>query len=138
MKRKLQTIGWLTAFLAMALLWVSPAMATDYELYIAGTQVTDANCNNLGGITGVTVASGGEFKYDPATKALTMKDVTVSADDNSYAIYNRDVEGLKIEVLGSNRLGAARLSTLYMKASTFIEGSWFSYCCKRLCGFSHL
>ena len=123
MKRKLQTIGWLTAFLAMALLWVSPAMATDYELYIAGTQVTDANCNNLGGITGVTVASGGEFKYDPATKALTMKDVTVSADDNSYAIYNRDVEGLKIEVLGSNRLGAARLSTLYMKASTFIEGS---------------
>ncbi len=123
MKRKVQILGWLTAFFALALLWVSPAMATDYELYIAGTQVTDANCNNLGGITGVTVASGGEFKYDPATKALTMKDVTVSADDNSYAIYNRDVEGLKIEVLGSNRLGAARLSTLYMKASTFIEGS---------------
>jgi len=123
MKRKLQTIGWLTAFLAMALLWVSPAMAEDYGLYIAGVQVTDANCNDLSGIMDVTVAAGGEFKYDPATKALTMKDVTVSADDNSYAIYNRDVEGLKIEVLGSNRLGAARLSTLYMEASTFIEGS---------------
>ena len=123
MKHKLQTIGWLTAFLAMALLWVSPAMAEDYGLYIAGVQVTDANCNDLSGIMDVTVAAGGEFKYDPATKALTMKDVTVSADDNSYAIYNRDVEGLKIEVLGSNRLGAARLSTLYMEASTFIEGS---------------
>ena len=33
-----------------------PAMAKDYELYIAGTQVTDANCNNLKDITGVTVA----------------------------------------------------------------------------------
>ena len=41
MRRKIQTIGWLIAF--FALVWISPAMATDYELYIAGTQVTDAN-----------------------------------------------------------------------------------------------
>ena len=74
------TIGWFTAFLCVALLWGSPAMAKDYELYIAGTQVTDANCNNLKDIEDVTVDEGGEFKYDPASKTLTMKGVTIETD----------------------------------------------------------
>ena len=95
MKQRIQTVGWLTALLALALLWVSPAMATDYELYIAGTQVTDANCNNLKDIAGVTVAEGGVFQYDPATKTLTMKEVTVSVGEGKNAIKNSGVEGLK-------------------------------------------
>jgi len=123
MKRKLQTIGWLTAFFALALLWVSPAMAEDYGLYIAGVQVTDANCNALSTIEGVTVAAGGEFKYDPATKTLTMKDVTVSVGYRKDAIVNRGVEGLKIVVSGSNRLEATNWSALDISASTTIEGS---------------
>ena len=89
MKRQIQKVGWFTALLALTLLWVSPAMAKDYELYIAGTQVTDANCNNLKDITGVTVAPGGEFKYTPASKTLTMKGVTVSVGNDKNAIWNK-------------------------------------------------
>ena len=123
MKRKLQTIGWLTAFFALALLWVSPAMAEDYGLYIAGVQVTDANCNDLSGIMDVTVAAGGEFKYDPATKTLTMKEVTVMPENNKFAILNKGVEGLKIIVSGTNRLKATNVPALSMLTSTLIEGS---------------
>jgi len=92
------------------------------ELYIAGTQVTDANCNSLKDIEGVTVAEGGEFKYDHATKTLTMKEVTVSVGDGKNAIGNIGVEGLKIDVSGTNRLKATNLPALAMSASMFIEG----------------
>ena len=123
MRRKIQTIGWFTALLALTLLWVSPAMAKAYELRIAGTLVTDANCNNLKDITGVTVASGGEFKYDPAKNMLTMKGVTVSVGDKGNAIRNNGIEGLTIVVSGSNRLEATDWSPLNCFASTKIEGS---------------
>jgi len=94
-----------------------------YELYIAGTQVTDANCNNLKDITGVTVASDGEFKYDPAKNMLTMKGVTVSAGGNKSAIWNRSIEGLKIEVSGTNSLKATGNTALTCHTSTEIEGA---------------
>ena len=122
MKRIRTTIGWFTAFLCVTLLWGSPAMAENYGLYIAGTQVTDANCNALKDIDGVTVASGGEFKYDPATKTLTMKDVTMSVGDGKRAIFNSNIEGLKIEVSGTNSLKAERAG-LYCLASTAIKGN---------------
>ena len=93
-----------------------------YELYIAGTQVTNANCSDLSGIKGVTLAAGGEFRYDPATKKLTMKGVTVLAG-NKIAILNRDVNGLKIEVLGMNRLESTRWAALTIGAPTEMEGS---------------
>ena len=121
MKRKRQTISWFTTLLALALLWGSPAMAKNYELYIAGTQVTDANCNNLKDIEGVTVASDGEFKYDPEKKKLTMKGVTVSAGGNS-AIQNKGIEGLTIVVSGTNSLTTA-VTALYCLVSTEIEGN---------------
>ncbi len=121
MRRKIQTIGWLTALLALALLWVSPAMAENYDLYIAGKQVTDANCNDLSGIEDVTMKAGGVFKYNPATKTLTMKDVTVLVG-NKYAIYNR-IEGLKIDISGTNRVVATENYALFCSESTELTGS---------------
>ncbi len=121
MRRKRQTIGWFTALLTLTLLWVSPAMAKNYGLYITGTQVTDANCNNLKDIEGVTVAEGGVFKYDPEKKKLTMKGVTVSAGGNS-AIQNKGIEGLTIVVSGTNSLTTA-VTALYCLVSTEIEGN---------------
>ena len=94
-----------------------------YGLHIAGTQVTDLNCDDLSGIAGVTVAAGGVFKYDPATKTLTMKDVTVTAGDDKNAIWNEGVEGLKIVVSGTNRLEATNWAALICSVSTEIEGS---------------
>ena len=122
MRRKVQTISWFTAFFALTLLWASPAMATDYNLYIAGTQVTDANCNNLSGIEDVTMKAGGVFKYNPATKTLTMKDVTVLVG-NEYAIYNRGIEGLKIDISGTNRVVATENYALFCSESTELTGS---------------
>ena len=116
-------IGWFTAFLCVALLWGLPAMAKDYSLYIADTKVTDANCNNLKDIKGVTVAEGGEFKYDPKKKRLTMKDVTVSVGDKKHAIWNAGIEGLEIVISGSNRLEATNRLALDCWAITKIEGS---------------
>ena len=121
MRRKIQTIGWFTAFLCVALLWGSPAIAKDYELDIAGTQVTDANCNDLSGIEDVTMKAGGVFKYNPATKTLTMKDVTVLVG-NAYAIYN-NIEGLKIDISGTNRLVATENYALFCSESTELTGS---------------
>ena len=121
MRRKIQTIGWFTAFLCVALLWGSPAMAKNYELYIAGTQVTADNCNNLKDIKGVTVAEGGEFKYDPAKNTLTMKGVTVSVGDGKSAIGNKGIEGLTIEVSGTNRL-ESNIVVLDAAASIEIKG----------------
>ena len=123
MKKTGTTIGWFTAFLCLALLWGSPAAAKEYELLIAGTQVTDANCNALKDIQGVTVAAGGEFKYDPTKKTLTMKDVTVSVEGYKDAILNRGIEGLEIVISGSNRLEATNFSALICLASTEIKGN---------------
>ena len=121
MKRTRMTIACFTAFLCVALLWGSPVMAEEYGLYVAGIQVTDANCNALGDITGVTVAEDGEFKYDPAKKTLTMEGVTVSSGGYN-AIENRGIEGLKIRVWGSNRL-EVKDRGLVCLASTEIKGN---------------
>ena len=122
MRRKIQTIGWFTALLTLTLLWVSPAMAEGYDLYIAGTRVTDANCNDLSGIEDVTMKAGGVFKYNPATKTLTMKDVTVLVG-NAYAIDNNGIEGLKIDISGTNRVVATENYALFCSESTELTGS---------------
>ena len=126
MRRKIQTISWLTAFFALALLWASPAMAANYELYIAGTQVTDANCNDLSKIPGVTVATGGWFTYDPASNRLDMKDVTVSPASEKIAILNFR-EGLKIVIAGSNYLKSADCTSLSCIRSTEIKGDGYLF-----------
>ena len=126
MRRKIQTISWLTAFFALALLWASPAMAANYELYIAGTQVTDANCNDLSKIPGVTVATGGWFTYDPASNGLDMKDVTVSPASEKVAILNFR-EGLKIVIAGSNYLKSADCTSLSCIRSTEIKGDGYLF-----------
>lgn len=123
MKRNAMTIGWFTALFAVVLLWISPAMAADYGLYIAGTQVTDANCNDLSGITGVTVASGGEFRYNPAEQTLFMYGVTLSVDVvNKNGIWNDNIAGLKI-VIKDSYIKTKELPALRCDAATEIAGS---------------
>jgi len=92
--------------------------ANEYIFTIAGTQVTAANCNDLSQIDGVTVAKGGEFKYDFSTNTLTMKDVTI--DTPNYGIESEIP--IKISVSGQNNsLGSA----LRFHAATLIEGNGF-------------
>lgn len=85
---------------ALCLLPSAAGAATTYALKVAGVDVTSDNCNDLSVITGVT----GTVKYDDATKTLTLQDATInSADDDGI---NSKIDGLKIQVNGSNTISA--------------------------------
>ncbi len=130
MRRKLQTVGWIAALLCCAVLWASPVMAEEvkYELWIAGKQVTSENCTNISkenGFEGVTIAAGGEFRYDRATNTLFMNGVTVTAADGVRALGNYSLEKLTktfIKVSGENHLNATTASALVCNARTEIDG----------------
>ena len=92
-------------FLAtVAMMWTGTAQAqTKYDLYIAGTQVTSDNCNDLSKIKGVT----GKAKYDNATKTLTLDNAIISntadEDYNGSGIgIDNKTDGLTIYLIGNN------------------------------------
>ncbi|MFC2347478.1 MAG: Ig domain-containing protein [Bacteroides sp.] len=118
MRRKLQTVGWIAALLCCAVLWTTPAMAEEekYELWIAGKQVTSENCTNISkenGFEGVTIAEGGECRYDKEKRTLFMKNVTIEAGDGHSAVANGSLFDLKIKVEGKNYWNATDRSALY-------------------------
>ena len=123
MTRKLQSAGKLVLLVVWALLWVSPAVAEDEKaLYIAGTKVTPENCNNLSSISGVTVAEGGEFRFDFASRTLTMKGVTIK---NEKELISHNIENLCINVSGKNKLEATHYIhgiALHFHRSTIMSG----------------
>ena len=102
-RRKLQTVGWMAALLLSAVLWTAPAMAEEvkYELWIAGKQLTSENCQNIDkdhGFLGVTIADGGECRYDNEKRTLFMKNVTIEAGDGHSAIANGSIYDLRIQL----------------------------------------
>ena len=74
----------------------------NYDIWVAGTQVTHTNCNDLSVISGVS----GTVKYDKNTNTLTLDNATITATGNStsYAI-SSDMPNLKIAVTGNNTYG---------------------------------
>ena len=123
MIRKLQTMGWLAALLCCTLLWAAPAMAEDYDLWIAGVRLTSENCMKISsdnGFPGVTVAQGGECKYDHGAQSLTMKDVTIDVTSMKNAILNK-LDGLTIKLSGTNIL-KAKDEGLYIDKVVSLEG----------------
>ncbi len=117
--------GVLTALLATLLtLFLSPAMAEGYGLFIAGTEVTSENCNNLKNISGVRVADDGELKYNPSSKTLTMKGVTLdeSGANGNMALHNATLEDLKIVVEGENSFTTKAVNCFQFNAATSIMG----------------
>ena len=83
--------------------------AASYELYVCGTQVTDANKNNI--MTGVT------FDGD---KTLTLNNVTMNAGGN-YAIYNKGIDGLTISIIGTCTVKASN-DVFYLQKNTIVTG----------------
>lgn len=89
--------------------WVTIEPIEDYELWIAGTKLTLANCNNLSAIDGVS----GTVKYDDNTKTLTLDNATIenTIEDDRYGrgsgIYNK-IEGLTIRLIGNNTITAEK------------------------------
>ncbi len=102
-------------------LFLSPAMGKGYGLFVAGVEVTSENCSNLRGLAGVTVAADGELKYDPDTKTLTMKNVTMNLD-KKQALRNESVSDFKLVVAGDNQFTVTKSDALSFSASSTILG----------------
>ena len=92
-----------------------------YSVRIAGTYITDLNLTILGTLTGVAVASGGFFSFDPSTRTLKMKDVTITTDNVTQAIFNQ-LPNLTIEVEGTCDLNTPYCIALRIDQSTTIIG----------------
>ena len=88
-----------------------------YGIKIAGVDVTSLNCKDLSVIDGVD----GKMSYDPETKTLTMEDVTINTTDFN-GIFNKDVKGLKINLVGNNTITSSVACIAILEPST-ISGS---------------
>ena len=89
-----------------------------YGIKIAGVDVTKKNCKDLSVIDGVD----GKMSYDPETNTLTMEDVTINITGEKVGIWNRDVKGLKINLVGNNTITANGAGITIGQPST-ISGS---------------
>ena len=89
-----------------------------YGIKIAGVDVTALNCKDLSVIDGVD----GKISYDPETKTLTMEDVTINITGEKVGIWNRDVKGLKINLVGNNTITSSEACISISETST-ISGS---------------
>ena len=80
-------------------------IAPTYGLYIAGKQLHALNCQNIDsehGFPGVTVAEGGECRYDKEKNTLFMTSVTIEPGDDKSAIANGSIFKLRIQLEGKN------------------------------------
>ena len=89
----------------------------NYGIEILGVKVTKDNCKDLSGIDGVD----GKISYNPETKTLTMEDVTINTT-NFNGIWNKEVKGLKINLVGNNTITSSVACISINKTST-ISGS---------------
>ena len=89
----------------------------DYGIKIADKPVTSLNCKDLSVIDGVK----GKISYDPETKTLTMEDVTINGAVTN-GIVNRNVEGMKIKLVGNNTITSNEACIAITETST-ISGS---------------
>ena len=103
-------------FVAMFALPTTMHAQTEYDLTICGVDVTSANCNDLSVIDGVS----GTVKYNPDNKVLTLQGATISSN-TAIAILSY-IDGLKINVIGTNNLSTAGNATLSFRKPLTIMG----------------
>jgi len=89
-----------------------------YPLQIAGQDVTNANYTNLLGLTGV---SGAMLSYDPADQVLRMKDLSIEAGSEN-GIKNTGIDGLKVELIGTNNIKTQSEAAIFLGNNTSIVG----------------
>lgn len=96
----------------------SAPTATDYGLKVAGVDVTSDNCADLSVIDGVK----GTVSYDPATKTLTLQNATIDKA-GEFTIENINVDGLKVNIVGTNNLSTTKFSSISVEKTTTFQGS---------------
>ena len=94
----------------------SVIQAANYDLYIAGTRVTDDNKADILG--------NGAFSYESSTKTLLLKgDYELAASSSESVIDNRNIEGLVIDVTKDVTLTSGNSMAIYLGGSSTIKGS---------------
>ena len=89
-----------------------------YGIKLAGVDVTSLNCKDLSVIDGVD----GKMSYNSETKTLTMEDVTINITGEKPGIWNKDVKGLMINLVGINTITSSEACISILEPST-ISGS---------------
>ena len=90
-----------------------------YGFKIAGVDVTKKNCKDLSVIDGVD----GKISYNPETNTLAMEDVTINATGNNNGIWNGNVKGLKINLVGNNTITTPKEACFTINKTSTISGS---------------
>ena len=98
--------------LVLLMIGVVATYAENYDLYVAGTQVTSSNASNI--MTGIS--------YDAGSKTLTLKNCTFNAGSN-VAINNTGIEGLTIKIVGTCSVTSSN-DVFVFKKRTVVNGGY--------------
>ncbi len=90
----------------------------NYQLKIAGVQVTQTNASNLSEIEGVE----GTVTYDNSTKTLTLNNASITTTDSKNGIHNIGIENLKIILIDSNTINS-KYACIKTSVPTEINGT---------------
>ena len=95
--------------------------AQEYDLSIAGTPLTSDNFAHLAQIKGVTLGEGGAISYDPASKILSLRNVSLFSTDEP--LLESHVEGLQVVVEGWVNISRPSGEALVLAHTTHFSGS---------------
>ena len=99
---------------------------TEYGFEICGVEVNSGNVKKLNEIKGVTVGGGGHITYSPETNTLSIKNVSMQAEEGErclqvYSAYKNLPFTLHLE--GKNQFNATDETAFWTECDTRIEGS---------------
>ena len=89
-----------------------------YGIKIAGTEITNKNCEDLSVIPGTS----GNIRYKAATKTLFLENATIAAEGEIEGVHNDSVSDLIINVTGENNITAYMAAIASAKSAT-IQGN---------------
>lgn len=112
MKHRLKGLLALVLSLVMVFALATNAWAVDYNIWVSGTQVNDANAANV--LAG-DAANDGKVIYDAANNTLTLNGVTISGSGEGI----RSSESLTLQLMGSNKVDSSSSgSGVYVNGGT--------------------
>ena len=112
MKHRLKGLLALVLSLVMVFALATNAWAVDYNIWVSGTQVNDANAANV--LAG-DAANDGKVSYDAANNTLTLNGVTISGSGEGI----RSSESLTLQLMGSNKVDSSSSgSGVYVNGGT--------------------
>ena len=102
---------------------VNYVCAENYGITISGTEITDANCNNVtnGYVGAYDITKPHSIKYDPKSKTLTLQNIKIErAGIDNRAIRNYGCDGLTIVFDGRGLLRATQSAPVRLEKNTTI------------------